>query len=113
MCEGAEEQVRTGLWVVFVWRINSEPKDPRHIVGRAVFTDKQGRLEPPLLDVWCFFLKSEERGAARRKAPVAKADRRPEPMWKECKWKCANFLKSFLSLKDKGALGIDCVTQRR
>lgn len=74
-----------------------------------MFTDEQGRFEL-LLDVQRFPPKSEEKRAARSKAPVAKADRRPEPMWRECKWKSANFEKSFQSLKDGGAPGIDNVT---
>lgn len=70
----------------------------------CMFADQRGRFEL-LLAAHC----GEER-AARSKAPVAKADRRPAPMWKECEWRSANFEKSFLSLKDRGAPGIDDVT---
>lgn len=66
-----------------------------------MFTDKRGGIKAPdfcsEFDVACLPKQWEKRRAARTKAPVAKADRRVELMWKEYKWNSANF-ESFKSL---------------
>lgn len=53
----------------------------------CMFTDKQGGTKVAdfcsEFDVRCFPKEEEKRRMARIKAPVAKADRRTELMWKE------------------------------